>query len=238
MRRSLVALTLLVGACGGGHHDAARSTTSNVALTTTTSSTIVATTSSAPPATALPAGALTAADLPASWRAGCPVPPSQLRRLTLDYWGFDDQGHQGTLIVNASVASAITKVFATLYRDHFPIKSMQPVDVYGGSDERSLEADNTAGFNCRNAVSSGPPHWSAHAYGLAIDVNPVENPYVESNGVVHPKNGSDYVNRSPYRPGMAVSGGELVNAFASVGWKWGGRWTSSPDYQHFSSSGG
>ena len=75
-----------------------------------------------------------------------------------------------------------------------------------------------------------------HAYGKAIDVNPVENPYLE-NGRVHPTSGADYVSRTPVRPGMAVSGGLVVRAFAAVGWKWGGAW-STPDYQHFSSTGG
>jgi hypothetical protein len=100
-----------------------------------------------------------------------------------------------------------------------------------------MAADNTSGFNCRNAVTSGPPQWSVHAYGEAIDVNPLENPYIDG-GVVMPTAGTAYVNRAPYRPGMAVPGGQLVEAFASVGWQWGGWWTSSPDYQHFSKTGG
>jgi hypothetical protein len=165
------------------------------------------------------------------------VAPSELRRLTIDYWGFDEQVHTGTLIVRSRVAAAITNVFASLLRQRFPIKRMEPIDAYGGDDERSLEADNTAGFNCRKAVSSGPPHWSAHAYGVAIDVNPVENPYLEG-GRVHPASGADYVDRSNQRPGMATPGGVLVRAFASVGWQWGGRWSGTPDYQHFSATGG
>jgi hypothetical protein len=160
-----------------------------------------------------------------------------LRSLRIDYWGFDDQSHQGTVIVNARVVGAVNKVFESLLRHRFPIRQMQPVDAYGGDDERSLEADNTAGFNCRRAVASGPPRWSSHAYGLAIDVNPVENPYLEG-GTVHPAAGRDYVQRSPGRPGMAVSGGDLVAAFDAVGWGWGGRWSGTPDYQHFSSTGG
>jgi hypothetical protein len=114
---------------------------------------------------------------------------------------------------------------------------MRPIDAYGGSDERSLEADNTAAFNCRYAVAAGPKRWSVHAYGLAIDVNPVENPYLEG-GRVHPRAGRAYLDRSRYRPGMAVRSGLLVGAFASVRWPWGGRWSGSPDYQHFSATGG
>ena len=97
------------------------------------------------------------------------------------------------------------------------------------------DGNNTAAFVCRAARRQ--TRWSAHAYGLAIDVNPVENPYIES-GRVHPRAGRAYLNRSRVRRGMAVPGGALVGAFASVGWSWGGRWTSAPDYQHFSRTGG
>jgi D-alanyl-D-alanine carboxypeptidase len=114
---------------------------------------------------------------------------------------------------------------------------VRPIDAYRASDERSLAADNTAGFNCRYAVATGPRRWSVHAYGEAIDVDPVENPYLEG-GRVHPRAGRAFLDRSRVRPGMAVSGGVLVSAFASVGWKWGGRGTGSPDYQHFSATGG
>ena len=100
-----------------------------------------------------------------------------------------------------------------------------------------VAANNTSGFNCRYAVGSGPRRWSVHAYGLAIDVNPVENPYLES-GRVHPRAGRAYLDRTNVRPGMAVRGGLLVSAFRSVGWRWGGRWTGTPDYQHFSATGG
>ena len=117
------------------------------------------------------------------------------------------------------------------------IRRMRPVDAYGGSDERSLAADNTAAFNCRFAVAPGPKRWSVHAYGLAVDVNPVENPYLVA-GRAHPRAGRAYLDRSRFRPGMAVRGGLLVDAFASVGWLWGGRWAGSPDYQHFSATGG
>jgi D-alanyl-D-alanine carboxypeptidase-like protein len=178
-----------------------------------------------------------AAQLPHSWHAGCPVAPAQLRRLRLTYWGFDRRAHTGTLIVNVRAVSPLTRVFSRLYAARFPIRRMRPVDAYGGSDEGSLEADNTAAFNCRYAVASGPKRWSVHAYGLAIDVNPVENPYLEG-GRVHPRAGRAYLDRSRHRRGMAVRGGVLVDAFASVAWPWGGRWSGSPDYQHFSATGG
>jgi hypothetical protein len=180
---------------------------------------------------------VTRAQLPHSWHAGCPVASSSLRRLRLGYWGFDGKPHVGTLVVNASAVGDLTVVFRRLYRARFPIRRMRPIDVYGGNDERSLAADNTAAFNCRYAVGPGPRRWSAHAYGVAIDVNPVENPYLES-GRVHPRAGKAYRDRTNVWPGMAVRGGLLVSAFASVGWQWGGRWTGTPDYQHFSSTGG
>jgi hypothetical protein len=155
----------------------------------------------------------------------------------LTYWGFDDARHRGALIVNVSAVKDVVKAFRQLYVRRFPIRRLRPIDAYRGVDERSLAADNTAAFNCRYVIGPGPRRWSVHAYGLAIDVDPVENPYLES-GRVHPHAGRAYLNRKRVRPGMAVPGGLLVRAFASVGWQWGGRWTGSPDYQHFSRTGG
>ncbi|MBV9660675.1 MAG: M15 family metallopeptidase, partial [Acidimicrobiales bacterium] len=124
-----------------------------------------------------------------------------------------------------------------LYRERFPINQMVPVDAFGGSDDAAAAADDTSGFNCRYAVAPGPPSWSVHAYGEAIDVNDVQNPYIDGSTVIPPA-GAAYENRADVRPGMAVAGGPLVEAFASVGWQWGGRWSPGPDYQHFSSTGG
>jgi hypothetical protein len=180
---------------------------------------------------------VTRAQLPHSWHSGCPLSPSALRRVRLSYWGFDGQARTGALIVNESAVPDVVVVFRRLYGARFPLRRMRPIDAYGGNDERSLAADNTAGFNCRYAVGPGPRRWSTHAYGLAVDVNPVENPYLEG-GRVHPRAGRAYVNRSNVRPGMAVRGGLLVRVFAAVGWQWGGRWRGTPDYQHFSSTGG
>jgi D-alanyl-D-alanine carboxypeptidase-like protein len=180
---------------------------------------------------------VTAAQLPYSWHRGCPVAPARLRRVRLSYWGFDQRAHTGALIVNVSAVGDVVRVFRRLYRARFPIRRMRPIDAYRGVDERSLDADNTAAFNCRYAVAPGPKRWSVHAYGLAIDVDPVENPYVEG-GRVHPRAGRAYLNRSRVRPGMAEPAGQLVRAFAAVDWQWGGRWAGSPDYQHFSRNGG
>lgn len=180
---------------------------------------------------------VTAAQLGRSWRPGCPVGPSELRRVFVSYVGFDGRAHRGELVVNVAVVGDVETVFRRLYATRFPIHRMTPVSAYGGSDDRSMAADNTSAFNCRYAVAPGPKQWSVHAYGEAIDVNTVENPYLEGGRVLPPQ-GAAYVDRSRYRRGMAVAGGVLVRAFASVGWLWGGRWTSSPDWQHFSKTGG
>jgi hypothetical protein len=182
-------------------------------------------------------GPLTRRDVPYSWHTGCPVPPTELRAIGLSYVGFDGTAHTGEIIVSASVAAQVIKVFSILYRARFPIRRMEPVDVFHGSDRRSMAAGNTSGFNCRYAVAPGTRQWSMHAYGLAIDVNTVQNPYIEAGVGVQPPAGAAYVNRSVIRPGMAYPRGILVSAFSSVGWGWGGYWPGSPDYQHFSVNG-
>jgi len=179
---------------------------------------------------------VTRADLRYSYRPGCPVGPAQLRLVRVSYWGFDGRAHLGSIVVRSTAARDIVSVFRRLYAARFPIRRLRPIDAYRASDARSMAADNTSAFNCRYAIAPGPRRWSSHAYGLAIDVNPVENPYLD-RGVVRPPAGRRYLDRSRRRPGMAVSGGVLVRAFAAVGWSWGGTW-SSPDYQHFSATGG
>jgi hypothetical protein len=182
-------------------------------------------------------GPLTPADVPFSWRPGCPVPPSELRAIHLSYAGFDGRPHTGEIIVNATAVAQVIKVFRILYRTRFPIRRMEPVDAFHGSDPRSMAADNTSSFNCRYADAPGPPQWSMHAYGLAIDVNTVQNPYLEPGLPAQPPAGAAYADRSDIRPGMAYPGGILVSAFSSIGWGWGGNWAGSPDYQHFSVNG-
>jgi hypothetical protein len=179
---------------------------------------------------------VTSADLPYSWHRGCPVGPSQLRTIRLRYVGFDGRSHLGRLVVNERVVPQVIDVFRILYRARFPIRRMQPVDVYHGSDDRSAAADNTSAFNCRKAVAPGPTSWSMHAYGEAIDINDVENPYREGARVIPPA-GKAFLDRANVRPGMAVEGGVVVRAFDRAGWGWGGRWSGTPDYQHFSVNG-
>jgi D-alanyl-D-alanine carboxypeptidase len=170
-----------------------------------------------------------------SWRPGCPVRLRDLRLLTLSYRRFDGKARIGRLIVHADVAGEVVDVFRTLYGARFPIRRMVAVDAYRASDFRSIEADNTSAFNCR--VVDGTTRWSEHAYGRAIDLNPIENPYVYADGTTSHRASRRYLRRSPYRPGMAVEGSAVVRAFDAVGWGWGGRWPGVKDYQHFSASG-
>jgi hypothetical protein len=139
----------------------------------------------------------------------------------------------GSIVVRSTAARGVLSVFRRLYTARFPIRRLRLVEAYKGSDDASMAADNTSGFNCR--LVPGTRRWSQHAYGLAIDINPVENPFVHS-GVVDPPAGRRYLDRSRIRRGMVRSGDVVVRAFASIGWSWGGRW-SSPDYQHFSATG-
>ncbi len=163
-----------------------------------------------------------------SWRPGCPVPLARLRLVQLTFWGFDAAAHQGELVVHEDVARAIVRIFERLYDARFPIRQMRRIDAYGGSDDASMAADNTSMFNCRNAY--GSKNWSVHAYGKAIDINTVENPYLPGKNQVLPAAGAAYLDRRAVRPGMIVAGDVVVRAFAAEGFRWGAAWQ---DYQHF-----
>jgi hypothetical protein len=172
----------------------------------------------------------------ASWRPGCPVPLADLRLLRLSYWGFDGSAHSGELVVHADVADDVVGVFRRLFDARFPIRRMRLIDEYGADDGRSMAANNTSAFNCRRSTGD-PSVWSEHAYGRAIDINPVQNPYVSSSGAVDPAAGAAYVGRPAGARGLIEAEGVVVKAFRSIGWGWGGDWTRSKDYQHFSRSG-
>jgi D-alanyl-D-alanine carboxypeptidase-like protein len=169
-----------------------------------------------------------------SWRPGCPVGLGQLRLLTLSYWGFDHAAHTGQLIVSAAAAMAVTRAFAMMFAARFPIRRMRPVDVFGGDDERSMRADNTSAFSCR--IVPGTSVWSQHAYGLAVDINPLQNPEI-SNGLIDPPAAAPWADRSRSSAGMIKEGDAAWQAFRAVGWIWGGDWTSPKDYMHFSANG-
>jgi hypothetical protein len=172
-----------------------------------------------------------------SWHRGCPVGLDDLRLLRIGYRGFDGRDHVGKLIVAADAVPAMRRAFGTLFRARFPIRRMRLVDDYGASDFRSIDADNTSAFNCRPAT--GSTRFSEHAYGRAVDINPIENPYVYPNGTTVHAASRPFLDRSRHRPGMSFRGGVLVRAFARAGWGWGGNWRppSATDYQHFSATG-
>ena len=175
-----------------------------------------------------------------TWHPGCPVPMSRLRLLMFRYWGFDGLVHEGPMVVNASVAADLLSVFRTLFRARFALNEVHLALQYvPGHEDPSDRRDYTAGFNCRPVVTArGPKHvWSQHAFGLAVDVNPIENPYVTFDGYVRNLNARPYRDRSLDRPGMIAPGSIVVRAFAAIGWEWGGYWSTDKDYMHFSSTG-
>ena len=175
------------------------------------------------------------------WQPGCPVGLSQLRLVTVSHWGFDGRVHEGQLVVNQDVASGVRKVFKRLYELRFPIRHMRLDDLYGPKRAFPSDGDVSGSFHCRQSVPSPcvggtkSGHWSNHAYGHAIDLNPVENPYVGCDKV-HDPNSRPYVDRSRLRKGMVTPA--VVRAFRSIGWGWGGDWTGgTKDYMHFSTTG-
>jgi hypothetical protein len=169
-----------------------------------------------------------------TWHPGCPQPLAGLALIRMTYWGFDKRAHTGELIVNAAVTRKIIKVFSVLYRARYQIHRMVLPDVYQGSDPRSTNADNTSAFNCR--LVDGTNDWSMHAYGLAVDINPCENVYIEG-GFIDPPRCRANADRSRHVPGLIHAGGLVTRAFAAIGWGWGGSWVTPKDYQHFSSNG-
>ncbi|MBA2363740.1 MAG: M15 family metallopeptidase [Chloroflexia bacterium] len=170
-----------------------------------------------------------------SWRPGCPVPPEDLRLLTVDHWGFDGAEHRGELIVQEDEAQRVLAAMRMLFDARFPIQRMLLVDEYEGDDDRSMAANNTSAFNCR-AVTGQPGVWSEHSYGRALDINPMQNPYVLDETVL-PADGTPFADRSRNAQGMIHPDGPVVRAFAAIGWSWGGYWRSPTDYQHFSATG-
>ena len=169
-----------------------------------------------------------------SWREGCPTPLASLRKLTFSRWTSEGTLATGELIVAESAAHDVLSVFQTLYEAKFPVHSAKTIDAYNGSDDASMADNNTSAFNCRKV--GGTTRWSEHASGLALDLNPLQNPMVKGSRV-YPPEGKNWLDRADVRPGMITDGDVAVKAFAAIGWKWGGHWNSLKDYQHFSKSG-
>jgi hypothetical protein len=175
------------------------------------------------------------------WHRDCPVALSGLRLLTVSQWGFDGRVHTGQLVVNAGAAGSLARAFGKLYGLRFPIRHMRIADMYGPSRGRPRDDDVSGAFDCRQAVPSpctggrGTGTWSMHAFGLAVDVNPVENPYVGC-GESRDPTARRYFDRSRHRRGMVTP--RAIQAFQSIGWGWGGSWAgNTKDYMHFSSNG-
>ncbi|MEJ3749280.1 M15 family metallopeptidase [Actinomycetes bacterium KLBMP 9797] len=170
-----------------------------------------------------------------SWTKDCPVAAADLRYLTVSFRGFDGRAHTGELVVNARAADDLVTVFRRLFAADFPIERMRISSVAGMNAPPTGDGNTTEAFACRPV--RGKTAWSQHAYGLAVDVNPFQNPYHKGR-VVLPELATAYLDRTEVRPGMVRPGGPVVRAFAAIGWEWGGDYRSLKDYMHFSATGG
>ncbi len=167
-----------------------------------------------------------------TWHPGCPVPLADLRVVRLAFHDFGGGRRTGRLVVHRDVVADVTRIFRRLWELDFPIRRMVPVEAYDGDDFASIEAGNTSAFNCR--AKTGSSTWSHHAYGRAIDLNPLENPYVYDGGRTSHERSVPYLDRGRVRPGVLLADGPVVAAFEEAGWYWAGRWEEPTDYQHFS----
>nr|WP_310135191.1 M15 family metallopeptidase [Burkholderia ambifaria] len=169
-----------------------------------------------------------------------PVKCDRLRGVVFRYVDFQGQTHVGQIVVLDAVAQRVQVIFDTLYERKFPLSKVVPMERYHGDDNASMTDDNTSAFNAR-AITGGS-EWSMHAYGVAIDINPRQNPYISfgDDGVatVLPASAAkEAVNRLNYRPGKDFRPGQaedVVDIFANNGFlQWGGYWNFPIDYQHF-----
>ena len=179
-----------------------------------------------------------------TWHPGCPVALEDLRLLHFNYWGFGGNVLRGLMVVNASAAEDVLGVFHRLYDARFPIKRVSlstPFHPKAFAQHRRIDSNRsvTASFNCRPVVTAlGPSDsFSQHSYGLAIDLNPLQNPYVTSDGFVRNRAAEPYTDRSGHLEGMIHEGDVVVRSFAAIGWSWGGNWSGDKDYMHFSATG-
>jgi D-alanyl-D-alanine carboxypeptidase len=170
------------------------------------------------------------------WQPGCPVSLDQLRVVTASHRTFNGSVEQGSLVVHRQHAIVVQQVFQKLFEANFPIQSMKPIENFGGDDERSMKANNTSAFNCRPIKSSKV--FSEHAYGRAIDINPLQNPFAKAPKALGTTNNQDFHDRAAVaaKPGVITANSVPVKAFKQIGWGWGGRWRTNKDYQHFSAT--
>lgn len=165
-----------------------------------------------------------------SFGEDCTTKLQDLRYLRVLHTGFDKETHIGELVCNKAIAEDLIDIFKELYENEYPIEKMLLVDYYGGDDELSMEDNNTSCFNFRPV--SGTGHLSQHAYGRAIDINPLYNPYITSDGYT-PVNAGAYVDRSADNPYKIDEDDLCCQLFEAKGFTWGGNWNSVKDYQHF-----
>lgn len=160
---------------------------------------------------------------------GLEIPPGIMKTLVIidvQYFSFDNKLHQGQLVIAKELRSDIEKIFAKIKAENFPLAKVIPIVYYGWDDEKSMEDNNTSGFNYR--FIAGTKKLSNHSYGTAIDINPLLNPYIRKD--LHQPEGSVY---DPSRPGTITKNSFLVKEFRKFGWEWGGNWKDRKDYQHF-----
>jgi hypothetical protein len=169
-----------------------------------------------------------------TWSAECPVALDELSYVTVSHYGFEGNVHTGELIVNASVADDVVSVFHKLFDAKFPIEEMRVTSQADLDAAPTGDGNDTGSFVCRPVV--GSDHWSQHAYGLAVDINPFQNPYVKGD-VIIPELAGSYTNRDWARPGMIFEDDVVFSAFADIGWTWGGDWQTLKDRMHFSENG-
>jgi len=172
-----------------------------------------------------------------SYKKGCPLTLEDLRYLRIRHKNFRGKEQWGELVVHKEVASEVVKIFEALYHADYPIYQMRLVSDFGGNDWRSIEADNTSAFNCRKAT--GSKQWSKHSYGRAIDINPIENPYIARNGHISHKASLAYRKRVHQKDttedrALLLYNDKAVKIFKQYGWEWGGDWKGVKDLQHFS----
>lgn len=172
-----------------------------------------------------------------SYKKDCTVPYEDLRYVRVLYYGFDNKTHIGELVVNRQIAKDVTAIFKDLYMSEYPIEKMVLIDDYDADDEASMADNNTSSFNFRRMT--GSKNLSKHALGLAIDINPLYNPYVKINDsgtIVTPEKAYEYQDRKLDNPYYITKNDVCYKAFIKRGFTWGGSWKSIKDYQHFEKS--
>jgi len=165
-----------------------------------------------------------------TFRDYAPFTTDFLTYLTVTHVDFGGNDRIGHMIVAAEIGDEVLEIFREIYESGFPIYSIKLIDYFDAIDYYSLEANNSSAFNFRYIANTTTI--SRHGFGMAIDINPIQNPYVRGDNVL-PEAGRAYLDRTDVRPGMIIPGDAVYTAFTSRGWTWGGNWTLPRDYHHF-----